>query len=64
MSKEPGEAYGQYAALGQGDASIARVVNKLRLAGYGGPLLIERGGGTGEIDELRAAADFLRSLIA
>lgn len=64
MSKEPGEAYGRYAALGVGDASIARVVNKLRLAGYGGPLLIERGGGTGEIDELRAAADFLRSLIA
>ena len=64
ISKKPGEEYGRYATLGLGDASIPRVVNKLRLAGYDGPLLIERGGGTGEIGELRAAADFLRSLIA
>lgn len=63
QSTEPGVAYGSRAVLGTGDAQIARVVSKLRVTGYAGPLLIEGGGSEGGVDAIREAAGYLRSML-
>lgn len=63
QSAEPGKAYGARAALGAGDAQIARVISKLRVTGYAGPLLIEGGGSQGGIDAIGEAAAYLRSML-
>ena len=63
QSVEPGLVYGARAALGTGDAQIARVISKLRVTGYAGPLLIEGGGPQGGIDAIREAAGYVRSLL-
>jgi len=62
-SAEPGVTYGARAALGAGDAQIARVLSKLRTIGYVGPLLIEAGGREGSLDAIREAAAYLQSML-
>ncbi len=63
QSAEPGVAYGARAALGTGDAQIARVISKLRVTGYSGPLLIEGGGSRGGIDAIGEAVGYVRSML-
>jgi len=62
-SSDPGVAYGSRASLGTGDAGIARVISKLRVTGYTGPLLIEGGGPQGSIGAIREAASYVRSML-
>ncbi len=60
---KPGQTFGKPASLGMGDASIARIVNKLRLMNPALPLLIECSGSHSNPSGITDAANFLRSLI-
>ncbi len=62
-SEQPGLEYGRPTPLGLGDAAIPRVVSKLRATGYTGPLLIERSGGASDLETIRHAVSYLRSLL-
>ena len=44
-SKEPTKTWGEEVVLGTGQASIPKLVAKLRSLGYKGPLVIEREAG-------------------
>lgn len=61
---QPGEKLGQPARLGAGQANIPRVLSKLRVAGYSGPLLIESNTRLFGVESITAAADYLRSMTA
>lgn len=61
-SAKPGLEYGSPAPFGTGDVQIARVVSKLRAAGYRGPLLAEVKAPGGDLDATRAAIEYLRTL--
>jgi len=63
-SSRPGVEYGRPAPLGTGDAAIPRVINKLRANRYAGPLLLECRPEDTDLHGMRAAADYLRSLVA
>ncbi len=63
-SAKPGVEFGRYQPLGAGDAQFARIVSKLKVAGYAGPLLIERATIDGDIGALRGAAGYVRSMLA
>ena len=63
-STRPGVDYGRPALLGAGDVQIARVISKLRVTGYHGPLLIECDTGETGLDTIRNAADYLRTLLS
>jgi sugar phosphate isomerase/epimerase len=63
QSVNPGTEYGRRAALGAGDAQIARVVSRLRAIAYEGPLLIESGGPEGGLEAIREATAYLRSML-
>lgn len=68
-SSRPGIEYGRAVPLGLGDAQIPRIVSKLRVSGYTGPLLVEipvRKGRRPQDDDLRiirSAIDDLRSMV-
>jgi len=62
-SDRPGETWGSECTLGSGQASIARVVSKLRSGGYTGPLVVERTAGRGDPGTLADSIDYLRSLL-
>lgn len=59
-----GESRGQAAPLGAGETEIPRVLSKLRIAAYEGPLLIETGGGPSTVEGVRPAVAFLHSMLA
>jgi sugar phosphate isomerase/epimerase len=61
-SARPGADFGRSAPFGTGQVQIARVVSKLRATGYGGPLLLEVKGAD-PVSEIRAAIDYLRSML-
>lgn len=63
-STKPGVAFGQYQPLGSGDVQIARVISKLKVAGYAGPLLVERATADGDADALSGAIGYVRSMLA
>lgn len=63
VSARPGVEFGRRVPLGSGDAQMARVISKLRVAGYGGPLLLEGYSREANVDGLRAEADYVRSLL-
>lgn len=62
-SSEPGEIFGKPAMPGTGDASIPRIVSKLRHSGYSGPLLLEYGGGGADTATIAAGIQYLRSML-
>jgi len=61
-SERPGVMLGTVAPIGTGDAEIPRVISKLRIIGYDGPLLIEVKGGE-NLQPLRDAGAYLRTLL-
>ena len=62
--QSPGLSLGRQVAIGTGDVDVPRVVSKLRASGYAGPLLIETNLGGSNLQTLRAAAAYLRSMLA
>ncbi|HUU83753.1 MAG TPA: sugar phosphate isomerase/epimerase family protein [Phycisphaerae bacterium] len=62
-SDQPGVTFGTEVTLGTGEASIARVVSKLRASGYDGPLIVERTAGRGDPGGLDESIEYLRSLL-
>lgn len=62
-SAQPGVLFGQTAPLGTGDAQIPRVVSKLRTINYPGPMLIEVPARAGNLQPIRDAATYVRSLV-
>lgn len=62
-SDQPGKMWGQEVRLGDGQAEVAGVINKLRAFGYSGALVIEREGGQDRIGDIRHAVGFLRSVL-
>ena len=62
-SDRPGVDFGRRVPLGSGDAQIARVISKLRVAGYTGPLLLEGYSREPDSDGLRAEAGYVQSLL-
>jgi len=62
-SDEPGVALGRRAAIGAGDVQVPRVLSRLRAVGYGGPLVIELGGGENAHRDITDAASYLRSML-
>lgn len=62
-SAEPGVEWGSRAALGNGDAQIARVLSKLRIGGFDGPLLIEGDSRAESLAPIVDAAAYVRSMI-
>jgi sugar phosphate isomerase/epimerase len=62
-SSSPGVAFGSPATLGSGDANIPRVLSKLRIAGFDGPLLVEENTRAFGMEAIPAAADYLRSML-
>lgn len=63
-SAKPGVEFGRYQPLGAGDAQFVRVVSKLKVAGYAGPLLMELATVDGDIGALRGAAGYVGSMLA
>ena len=63
-SNEPGDAFGQRALVGEGDANIARVLSRLRAIGFAGPILLEASAARDGASEIRAALAYLRSMLA
>jgi sugar phosphate isomerase/epimerase len=61
-SDRPGETLGTTIAIGTGEAEIPRVISKLRIIGYDGPLLIETRRGD-DVHAVRDAAAYLRTLL-
>jgi sugar phosphate isomerase/epimerase len=61
-SDDPGNAWGAEVPLGQGQADIPAVVNKLKQIGYTGPLVIEREAGDARIADIQSGAELLRQL--
>ena len=62
-SSKPGTEFGSPATLGSGDANIPRVLSKLRIAGFDGPLLVEENTRVFGVAAIPAAADYLRSML-
>ena len=62
-SSTPGSEFGSPATLGSGDANIPRVLSKLRIAGFDGPLLVEENTRALGMDAVPAAAAYLRSML-
>ncbi len=62
-SLRPGVDYGEPAAIGTGDVQVPRILSKLRAIGYHAPLLLEIDARSDGGEALRAAADYLRSMI-
>lgn len=63
-SDRPGFSFGRPAPLGAGDATIPRLVSKLRAAEYAGPLLVECSRGHSDTASLLNALAYLGSLLA
>ena len=63
-SAQPGVVFGRPAALGTGDAGIPRLVSKSRVMGNMIPLLIECGSRDTGADAVRAAAEYVQSLLS
>lgn len=61
-SDQPGVAFGQPAPLGMGDVQIPRVLSKLRIAGYDGPLLLEVRSQRQDRSDLKEAISYMRSM--
>lgn len=61
-SDQPGVAFGQPAPLGMGDTQIPRVLSKLRIIGYEGPLLMEVRSLDEDRSDLKDAISYLRSM--
>lgn len=59
----PGVSFGRPAPLGSGDANIPRVLSKLRIAGFGGPLLIEENTRALGMESVPAAKEYLSSML-
>ncbi|MGB0716362.1 MAG: sugar phosphate isomerase/epimerase family protein [Phycisphaerae bacterium] len=64
VGPQPGNFQGQPAALGQGDAQIPRLVNKLRVFNYEGPLLIECSRAMSGKENVSAGLDYVRTMLA
>ena len=62
-SAAPGTEFGSPASLGSGDANIPRVLSKLRIIGFDGPLLVEENTRVLGMDAVPAAAAYLRSML-
>lgn len=62
-SAQPGVSYGSPALVGMGDADIPRVLSKLRLIAYRGPLLIEANTRMFGLECLTSGVDYLRSMM-
>jgi len=62
-SSEGDASFGRPAPLGAGDAQIPRVLSKLRIVGYDGPLLIECQRDIGGATSVGLAADYVRSML-
>lgn len=63
QSNAPGVEFGKRAPVGEGDARIARVLSKLRVGGYTGPILLEASASANSQSEIRAALDYLRTML-
>ncbi len=63
-STRPGTEFGRAAPLGAGEASVPRVLSKLRAAGYAGPMWIEVAGPGDHTEAIRSAAAYLRTMWA
>ncbi len=63
-SANPGVDWGTPVPLGTGDASLPRVISKLRARGYDGPLILERTARDGDLTPLKEDLDYLRSMFA
>ena len=61
-SDRPGQVWGATVPIGTGDAEIPRVISKLRIIGYNGPLLLESRRGE-DFYALRDAVAYLRTLL-
>ena len=64
QSARPGVEYGRPASLGTGDAAIPRVISKLRVTGYAGPLLVETSSRDAGVETVQRAVDYLHSMVA
>ncbi len=62
-SKTPMQSWGEEVVLGSGEADIPRVVSKLRVGGYRGPLVIEREAGDNRIGDILEAKNFLEDML-
>ena len=62
-SKEPTKTWGEEVVLGTGQASIPKLVGKLRSFGYKGPLVIEREAGDQRIADIKTAIGLLESVV-
>lgn len=62
-SADPGSTFGPRAALGHGDTDIPRILSKLRIAGYAGPLLLEIDTSQQGHAAIQSAADYIRSML-
>ncbi len=62
-SENPGVEYGRRAELGAGDTQIPRILSKLRVIGFSGPVLVEVAGRGGDITPTVVAVDYVRSML-
>ena len=60
---DDGSFLGRPAALGQGEASIPRLINKLRVWRYAGPLLVECSRSMAGKENVSAGLDYVRSML-
>ena len=62
-SDNPGETFGSKSALSYGDANIPRVVNKMKLSDYRGPVLVEADTKMFGMETLQTSIDYLKSML-
>jgi len=62
-SKKPGQEWGDEVVLGTGQVDIPRLVSKLRVLGYKGPLVIEREAGNHRVIDIQEGIRLLKSLL-
>ena len=63
-SEQPGVLWGQEVPFGSGQVNAMACLDELRLAGYHGPLVIERTAGGQHLDEIKAAIEILSQLLS
>jgi L-ribulose-5-phosphate 3-epimerase len=62
-SKEPTKTWGEEVVLGTGQASIPKLVTKLRSLGYEGPLVIEREAGDQRVADIKEGIKLLERVV-